>query len=215
MAEPESFHVFFSELRRGNPDACKRLLRQYTIRLSSLARANLDERIRGRLDPEDIIQSVFRSFFRRLNQGELNIDFGEWNGLWSLLAQMTILKCRAQVEFHRAQKRDVRREVVATSVIADDADELADNWEPICPEPTPQETAAVVDMIESILRGLPTDQHRQALAMRLEGLGSNEIARTLGVTVRSVQRSLKLIRDELTHLIEESKGGKTGVANDD
>lgn len=48
------------------------LVDRYTRRLLELARRQLPERVRRRVDPEDVVQSVYRSFFRRLNDGQFN-----------------------------------------------------------------------------------------------------------------------------------------------
>lgn len=47
---------------------------RYTEQLLRLVRKQLPERLRTRMDPEDVVQSVFRSFFHRLRQGQFRFE---------------------------------------------------------------------------------------------------------------------------------------------
>jgi anti-sigma-K factor RskA len=63
------------------------LVDRYTQRLLGLARRQLPERVRRRVDPEDDVQSVYRSIFTRLREGRFS--FADSGDLWRLLAAMT------------------------------------------------------------------------------------------------------------------------------
>ena len=62
-----------------------RVFRQFANRLIGLAHAHLDTALRQKVGPEDVAQSVFRSFFRR--QADQPYDLESWDGLWSLLSE--------------------------------------------------------------------------------------------------------------------------------
>src|SRR5438270_39264 len=62
----------------------------------------------GRVNGEDVVQSVFRTFFRRCAQGEFQID--DSTRMWRLLVKITLQKARAQARHHTAEMRDVRAE---------------------------------------------------------------------------------------------------------
>ena len=69
--------------------------------------SDLAYRLLGRDDEvEDIVQSVFSSFFRGINQGYYDVPAGE--ELWRLFLVIALNKIRAKGAFHRAAKRDVR-----------------------------------------------------------------------------------------------------------
>jgi hypothetical protein len=70
---------------------------RFASRLIALARAELDSRIRQKVDPEDVLQSVYKSFFRRHAEGEFDLD--GWDRLWAVLATITINKCRRWPSF--------------------------------------------------------------------------------------------------------------------
>src|SRR5258708_34866002 len=69
-----------------------------------LARGRISQRLASRVDPEDIVQSVFRTFFVRLKDGRF--VFAEQEDLCKLLMRITLHKTLRQVAFHKAAKRD-------------------------------------------------------------------------------------------------------------
>jgi RNA polymerase sigma-70 factor (ECF subfamily) len=53
-------------LQKGDQAAAAGLFRRYVDRLIALARSRLRGAMAGRVDPEDVVQSAYRSFFCRL-----------------------------------------------------------------------------------------------------------------------------------------------------
>ena len=49
--------------REGDQQAANLLFRRYSERLIALVRCHLSEKLARRLDPEDVVQSAYRSFF--------------------------------------------------------------------------------------------------------------------------------------------------------
>ena len=74
MLECESQQLL-ERVRSGDKDAAEELFERYVDRLIELARKRLSPRLARRLDPEDIVQSACRSFFRLARAGryELNV----------------------------------------------------------------------------------------------------------------------------------------------
>ena len=56
---------------------------RFSRRLIGLARVHLDERFQHKVDPEDVVQSVYKSFLIRYGDGALAAE--GWEGLWGLL----------------------------------------------------------------------------------------------------------------------------------
>src|SRR5438552_7474317 len=158
--------VWAERLRAGDPRAAERLFACYAERLGHLARQNLSRKLAGRIDSEDVVQSVFRTFFRRNARGEFHIDSSA--KIWRLLVKITLLKARAKGRYHTADKRDVRSERL------EDA-----RWlEALAREPGPAEAAAFIDLLESLLKDRPP-LFREVLQLRLEGQGPTAIAKEL------------------------------------
>jgi RNA polymerase sigma-70 factor (ECF subfamily) len=139
------------------------------------------------MDSEDVVQSVFRTFFRRSSSGEFLIDSSA--KIWRLLVKITLLKARAKGRFHTAGMRDVRAETVPEE----------DNWwlQVRARDPGPAEAAAFVDLIESLLRNRPP-LFKEVLQMRLEGQGPTDIARQLGLSRQNVYQVLKQLQERLS-----------------
>jgi RNA polymerase sigma-70 factor (ECF subfamily) len=169
----------------GDSQAAQELFARYSQRLVRLAEQHLSRKVAGRLDGEDVVQSVFRTFFRRSSQGEFRIDTS--SQLWRLLVQITLRKARAKGREHTAAKRDVAAE-------AADGDALL--LKALTREPGPDEAAAFMDQIETLLRGLP-ELHGRVLEMRLQGYSPTEISQELHMARMSVYRVLRLLQERL------------------
>src|SRR5215472_1360787 len=105
--EEVSDRSLLRRLQHGQADASTELYLRYADRLLALAAAQSSPDLARRVDPEDIVQSVFRTFFRRASLGHYTIPDGE--EIWKLLLVIALNKVRTLGAFHRAAKRDVRR----------------------------------------------------------------------------------------------------------
>src|SRR5919199_1055829 len=93
--------------QKGDREAAGLLYARYADRLRALTRRKSSSALACRLDPDDIVQSVFRNFFHAAQEGGYDVPPGE--DLWKLLLVIALNKIRARGTFHRAAKRDVRR----------------------------------------------------------------------------------------------------------
>jgi RNA polymerase sigma-70 factor (ECF subfamily) len=185
-----------ARLRAGEEEAATRLFRRFAHRLIGLARQHLDTRIRAKEDPEDVVQSVYKSFFVRLEKDQFEI--ASWDDLWSLLTVITLRKCSDRRDYFRAQRRDA-----ACEVPADAGDSSSANWGiAIDREPTPDEAAVLSETVEQVLRGLDSDD-RAVIEMSLQGYSTQEISRQLGRTERTVQRLRQRVKQRLERLGQE------------
>jgi RNA polymerase sigma-70 factor (ECF subfamily) len=172
-------------LRGGDPLAAEAIFARYARRLTCLAEQQLSHKLAARLDGADVVQSVFRTFFRRSAAGEFRIDSsGE---LWRLLVHITLQKARAFRRQHTAALRDVNAEAPGGAAVLAEA---------VAHEPGPAEAAALVDQIRELLRGLPA-LYCDLLQLRLEGHSVIETAVRLGVSRRTVHRGLQLLQQRL------------------
>jgi RNA polymerase sigma-70 factor (ECF subfamily) len=93
--------------RGGNERAAAELYRRYAQRLHALARAQLSADLSRRVDVDDIVQSVFGSFFRGVSEALYDVPAGE--ELWKLLLVIALNKIRKKAAHHHAARRDSRR----------------------------------------------------------------------------------------------------------
>lgn len=176
--------------RRGEQDAARVLFDAYVERLLPLARRRISQRLTSRVDPEDIVQSVFRTFFARLKEDKFEI--GGQDDLFRLLVRITVHKTLRQIAHHKAAKRDPSQEAGHTDSAQEQMLQLLTH------EPTPEATVTFLDQLEHFMGMLP-EQDRQILALRMEGFSTEEIAQKIGSYDRKVRRVLERIRDIAEH----------------
>jgi len=190
MSPTGSFDDAIGRLRDGDEDAAAEVFDRFVSRLICLAQARLDSRLRRKVDPEDIMQSVFRSFFVRQREGRFELD--GWDSLWSLLARITLRKCGRRITAFHAACRDVRRETVLPA----SDEESQRHREAIGREPTPDEVASLTETVEQLMRGLD-ERQRQMVVLRRQGHTVSEISQEVGRTERTVHRVLAHVREAL------------------
>jgi RNA polymerase sigma-70 factor (ECF subfamily) len=178
-------------LRHGDPAVGALLWQYYAERLITLARQHLDGRLRGKVDPEDVQQSVFRTFFRRHAEGQWDIT--DENGLWPLLVRITLRKCHRRLQQFLAARRDVRREAESTKI-----EQL-----PLDVEPTPEEAALFAEATERVMKHLDNDVKRDVFRLSLQGYSIAEISERLGYYERGVERVRAEIRSLLQAMMAE------------
>ncbi len=179
--------------RQGDEDAARQIVDRYLDRLVHLARGRISQRLASRVDPEDIVQSVFRTFFIRLKNDKF--VFTEQDDLSKLLMRITLHKTLRQVAFHKAAKRDPSQETEHGEHHRDQLLSLLDR------DPTPEAAVAFVDHLEHFLSQLEPVE-RQILELRLQGHSNDEIVDKLNLGYdRKIRRALERIR-----LVAEKEG---------
>ena len=171
-------------IRSGNELAAQELHDRYAVRLHALARRQLARETAGRLDSDDVTQSVFRTLFRRLQDGQYDVPAGD--SLWRLLTTIALNKVRTLGAYHRAAKRDVRRmaqaDAAALANLAAEADEVA--------------ARELRLTIAGLLEGLGASE-QQIIQLRIEGHDVASIAKITARSKRTVERVLQGFRELL------------------
>lgn len=192
MDETATFQQLMDDLRGGHEQAAEQIVGQYTDALVAVARRQIGARLARRLDPEDVVQSTYRSLFVRVQRGEY--DLGSGSDMWKLLVTMTLNKVRRHSKFHGAGRRNMARETHATASAA--APEAHGH------EPTPADAAELVDEVQNLLAAL-SERDRPIVELRLQGYDSAEIAERTGRAQRSVRRVLQHVRERLARTPDE------------
>jgi RNA polymerase sigma-70 factor (ECF subfamily) len=199
MSSDDSFDDVMARLRAGDESAAAEIFRRFADRLIGLAQQKLDGRLRGKVDAEDILQSVYRTFFRRHAEGEYAFD--GWNGLWSLLTVITVRKCGRWRHHFDTAGRDVTLEVpLGEREDAPPAGAVAS----LAREPSPVEAVVLAEVVEALLRGLP-ERDQAIVSLRLQDYAPAEIAARLGRPERTVYRVLDRVKRRLRRLRDEGE----------
>src|SRR5215470_13956487 len=142
-----SFAKFLARLRSQDAAAAQELFDRFVHQLIVLARRHIGAGLRHKVDPEDVVQSAYKSFFFRYGAG--NLDVVNWNSLWGLLTVITVRKCAERAAYHRAERRDIAREASQPR-----QDEAGPWLEPYGREPTPPEAAVLTETVTQLLASL-------------------------------------------------------------
>jgi DNA-directed RNA polymerase specialized sigma24 family protein len=200
MSEYGSVTLCVQNLRspdcRERDEAARLIWERFSARLQSLVRRHLDNRIRRREDEQDILQSMYASFCLGQLEGKASPSSRE--ELWKLLVRITMCKIVNTAHRHHAARRDVRRERpqardpnLACSLFPRWMLDHVDRS-----KPSQEEVVIVLEEVDRILQSLPEDLRRIVL-WKLDGYTNADIARMIGLTVRSVELKMQLIRERV------------------
>jgi RNA polymerase sigma factor (sigma-70 family) len=188
--------VLLTRLGHGEEEAAAEIFNRHVDRMIALAAARLSQKYAQRVDPEDVVQSAFRSFFREAKSGRYRYERS--GDLWRLLAGITMNKLYRHVEYHGAAKRSPGRE----QAVGGDADRSAiELW--ISREPAPEAAAELIDEVGVVMADLEPSE-RKVLELRLQDRSTDEIAAELGCSDRTVRRALERIRAALESRFDAS-----------
>lgn len=197
MSQDSAFAEMMQRLRAGDQGAAAEVFRRFANRLIGLARSHLDQRLRQKVDPEDVMQSALKSFFVRHAGGQF--DLSGWDSLWSMLVVITLRKCGHKAEYFHAAMRDVGREQAAP-VSSEDS---ATSWQAVAHEPTPVQAALLAEAVEQVLQSLGDDRERHIVELSLQGFSAVEVSQQVGRSERTVQRVLDRVRRRLQRMRDE------------
>jgi RNA polymerase sigma factor (sigma-70 family) len=183
----------------GDPQAAELLFTRYAARLTHVAEQHLSRRVAAREGGEDVVQSVFRTFFRRSAEKQFQLDTSAQ--LWRLLVKITVLKVRTRSRYHAARKRNAAAEVRPED----------DSWVAgaLDRDPDPAAATELVDLMEALVRDMPP-LYCRVLELRLQGTVPADVARELNISRNTVYRALDLFKQRLTDCGGEEGGQARG-----
>jgi RNA polymerase sigma-70 factor (ECF subfamily) len=170
----------FASARAGSSSCLGRLLTLYSNYLKLLIAAQLDDRLRVRVSPSDIVQETFFEAHRDFHQfrGQSTGEFVAW------LRKILVNNLLHVVEQHlMAEKRDVRREI-SLEQIGRRLEQSTARLESLLAEPgdSPSSHAQRNEqeiMLADALAELPGDYRDVILLRHIEGLPFEEVARRM------------------------------------
>jgi RNA polymerase sigma factor (sigma-70 family) len=192
--EDQQWRSWVDHLVKGDDRVVREFWDEYGHRLQGFAAKLLNRRFYRREEPDDVVQSVCRTFVRRARAGQF--ELASRDSLWRLLCAITAAKTRQKVRFHDRQTRAAGREHKLPTDPNGGAQVAG-------PEPTPAEEVAFADYISHLLANLDEDQ-RRVVEFRLQGYQYKEIAEKTGIAYRTVKRSVQRIREKWQGCLEES-----------
>jgi RNA polymerase sigma factor (sigma-70 family) len=174
---------WLDHLKEGNEAAAQQLWNRYFARLVTLARHRLYGF--GRVsDEEDIALSVLKSAMLGVQNNRFP-GLHDRTGLWPLLVTITARKSINEIKRQRSKKRDRAAEK-----------QVADVESFVGNDPPPEFALLLVEEIENLVAALGDETLRTIVGLKLEGFTNEEIAMKLDVSIRTIVRKLRRIRQE-------------------
>lgn len=192
-------------VRRGSSDRLGQLLESYRNYLQLLAKTQIDEKLRARISPSDLVQETMLGACRDFAQ----FQGGDERQLLAWLRQILINRLHVFVQQHvLARKRDVRREIsieqIGAALSRSTMSLHAGNFlADLAPSPSGlavQRESAVV--LADHLAGMSAD-YREVIELRnLQGLPFDEVARRMNRKTAAARmlwmRAIRRLRENMT-----------------
>lgn len=175
------------DYQTGKPAAAREIYERYAVRLIAVARAMLASSLRRRIDPEDVVQSAYRSFFVKAREGKYQLHAS--GDLWHLLIAITRHKVLNEVERQTAAKRAPQREQPPADVAGEELD--------------PPIVALIAEELQQAIQKLPAEE-RRLLELRLQDASIDEMAAAIGKSPRTIRRMLLDLRRTLQRRLATS-----------
>jgi RNA polymerase sigma-70 factor (ECF subfamily) len=179
----EPLDLLLSRIRAGDALAVEELAASYEPYLRRLIRHSLPDRVRGRFDSADIVQSVWVHVLTGLQSGVW--DFPDRLHLQAFLVKVARRRLISRIRKHYpAAEREATTEVPLDELPAEE-------------QPRPSEVAQAEELWQRLLALCPP-AHHELLQLRRQGLRLEEIARRTGLHEGSVRRVLRQLARQLT-----------------
>jgi RNA polymerase sigma-70 factor (ECF subfamily) len=190
MSEPiTSDQSLVMRLRGGDEQAATEFYDRYVKRVYGLVHQQMAEHLRAVVQPEDIVQSVFKSIFRGLTSGDYNAPHG--GSLWHLIAIVAVHKVRRNARRRMADKRDERRSQSIDSL---------QNFEAASGVTAEEFELAIRESVEGLK---PIEQ--EVVMLRVQGYSVEEISNKLQRSRRGIERNLHAVREKFIQILEDDE----------
>jgi len=150
----------------GNSDAATEIYNRYVSRLLALVRAKISDKLKPKFGPEDVVQSVYRSFFRKAREDKIVLTRS--GDLWRTLSTFAFYKTLKRIEKETQQGNDPDREVRGSVWVNGLIQE----------GPTAEQVSCVVEQLTLYMQRL-SPRDRLILQLRLQGESVAEIVEEL------------------------------------
>lgn len=187
--EPEDLA---DRVRRGDERALGELFSRHRDRLWRMVRTRLDPRLRGRVDPDDILQEAYLDATRRLDH------FARETGMSGFL-WLRLIVGQTMIDVHRrhldTQMRDAGRDVSIARKARPEASSASMAGQLVAHLTSPSQAAIRAEMEDQLARAIdglePID--REVLTLRhFEDLSNGEVAEVLGLQPKAA--SIRYVR---------------------
>ena len=183
-------------VKAGDSEAANQIWQHYFDRLVESVRGRLNGLNRAVSDEEDIVLSVFDSFYAAAEKGRFP-DLADRDDLWRLLLTMAARKVIDKRRHDQRQRRGGNVVVHSLDKAANGGNGDSIIVEAIGDEPSPDMVLMMQESVEQLFSHLGGGQLQELAVAKLEGYSNAEIARRHECSERTIERRLHLIREKL------------------
>ncbi|TWU08161.1 ECF-type sigma factor [Stieleria varia] len=191
MSKSTNVSHWIDLVKAGDSAAANHIWQHYFDRLVRSVRARLRGQNRAVSDEEDIVLSVFDSFYDAAENGRFP-DMADRDDLWKLLLRMS---ARKVIDKRRQDLRQRRGGNVTLHSLHHERED-GHVMEAIGDEPTPEMVLMMQESVEQVFSHLGVGQLRDLAVAKLEGYTNAELAQRFGCSERTIERRLNLIREK-------------------
>ena len=189
MSDINNVSHWIDRIKYGDSVAANHIWQHYFDRLVRSVRHRLRGQNRAVSDEEDIVLSVFDSFYAAAEQGRFP-DLSDRDDLWRLLLRMS---ARKVIDKHRHDRRQRRGGEVKIHSLGGDNETII---EAIGDEPSPEMVLMMQESVAQFFSHLGVGHLRELAVSKLEGHSNAELAQRFGCSERTIERRLHLIREK-------------------
>jgi RNA polymerase sigma factor (sigma-70 family) len=177
-------------VKRADRDVVYALFGRCYSRVAEIGRRKLGGMPRRGFDEDDVANSAFREFLGRAAEGSFK-KLENREDVWQVLTLLVGDKIGDRLRHERRKKRGGGEPDVPLEGVAEAISQLDD----------PAVEAEINDARRIFLAELPSDDHRKVVELLAEGRTHEEIAKTLNLSVRTVDRRVEDVRVALPRIL--------------
>lgn len=189
MSDTNNVSHWIDRIRSGDSAAAHQIWQHYFDRLVRSVRNRLIGQNRAVSDEEDVVLSVFDSFYAAIEKGRFP-DLSDRDDLWRLLLRMS---ARKVIDKRRHDRRQRRGGNVEFHSLGNDE---TTTIEVIGDEPSPEMVLMMQESVDHFFSQLGVGHLQDLAVAKLEGYSNAELAQRLGCSERTIERRLHLIREK-------------------
>lgn len=198
MSKSTNVSHWIDLVKAGDSIAANRIWQHYFDRLVRSVRARVYGQNRAVSDEEDIVLSVFDSFYNAAENGRFP-DLSDRDDLWRLLLRIAARKVVDKRRHDLRQRRGGKVRLHSLDQAGNDG--VVDDGrviEAIGDEPSPEMVLMMQESVEQLFSHLGVGQLRDLAGAKLEGYSNAELAQRFDCSERTIERRLHLIREKMS-----------------
>lgn len=190
MSSRHSITALLSGVKRADRAAVHALFEKCYGRVVAVGVKKLGGTPRRGFDEEDAANSAFREFLSRAAEGSFK-KLENREDVWQILTLLVGDKVRDRLQHEGRLKRGGGNPGAPLEEVAEVVSKLD----------SPALLAEINDAKKHLLEKLPSDDHRRVIKLLAEGRTHEEIAETLDLSVRTVDRRVEDVRVALPRIL--------------